>query len=65
MIRKIQIQNDKTLPKLNIKNSDIEFSNVNFYYDTGNAKAIKQINLKIRGNTMTAFVGHSGAGKAQ
>ena len=62
--KKIKIQNDKTLPKLNIKNSDIEFSNVNFYYDTGNAKAIKQINLKIRGNTMTAFVGHSGAGKS-
>ena len=27
-------------------------------------KQLKNINLDIKGNTMTAFVGHSGAGKS-
>jgi len=47
-----------------LRNSDIKFSNVNFKYETTNEKAIKDINFKIKGNTMTAFVGHSGAGKS-
>ena len=34
-----------------------------FNYETINEKAIKNISLEIKGNTMTAFVGHSGAGK--
>ena len=51
-------------PKLIIKNSDIDFENVTFKYDTTHNQAIKNINLNIQGNTMTAFVGHSGAGKS-
>ena len=61
---KINIINDQNLPRLNIKNSDIAFKDVNFYYETGKAKAIKNISFNINGNTMTAFVGHSGAGKS-
>jgi ATP-binding cassette, subfamily B, bacterial MsbA len=62
--KKIEVKNDNNLPKLSLKNSNIEFNNVNFSYATTDDKAIKNINLKISGNTMAAFVGHSGAGKS-
>ncbi len=62
--KKIDIQENSSHPKLILRNSDIKFSNVNFKYETTNEKAIKDINFKIKGNTMTAFVGHSGAGKS-
>jgi subfamily B ATP-binding cassette protein MsbA len=62
--KKIEVMNNKNHPELLIKNSDIEFSNVGFSYTTTDEKAIKNINLKISGNTMAAFVGHSGAGKS-
>ena len=62
--KKIEVKNDNNLPKLSLKNSNIEFNNVNFSYATTEDKAIKNINLKISGNTMAAFVGHSGAGKS-
>ena len=51
-------------PKLIIKNSNIKFNNVSFKYETTNEKAIKNIQFEIKGNTITAFVGHSGAGKS-
>ena len=51
-------------PNLVLKNSNIEFKNVGFKYDTTNEKAIKEININIKGNSMAAFVGHSGAGKS-
>ena len=62
--KKIEIQDDKNLPKLFIKNSDIKFNNVSFKYSSTKEKAIQNINLDIKGNTMAAFVGHSGAGKS-
>ncbi len=62
--KKIKIQDDKNLPKLFIKNSDIKFNNVSFKYSSTKEKAIQNINLDIKGNTMAAFVGHSGAGKS-
>ena len=62
--KKIQIRDDFSLPKLQIKNSDINFKNVSFNYNSTDEKAIKNININIKGNTMTAFVGHSGAGKS-
>ena len=62
--KNILIKENEILPELQIKNSDIKFENVNFKYDTTEEKAIKNINLNISGNTMTAFVGHSGAGKS-
>ena len=51
-------------PKLVLKNSDIKFNNVSFKYALTDEKAVKNLNLEIKGNTMTAFVGHSGAGKS-
>ena len=37
---------------------------MSFNYDLTAQKAIKNVNLHIHGNSMTAFVGHSGAGKS-
>ena len=60
----IKIKDLPEAPKLILKNSDIIFNNVGFKYDSTNEKAIKNVNLEIKGNKMTAFVGHSGAGKS-
>ena len=62
--KKIEIKEDNNNPKLILKNSDIIFKNVSFNYSNTKEKAINEINLEIKGNTMTAFVGHSGAGKS-
>ncbi len=62
--KEIEIKNDPNLPNLEISNCDISYKNVNFKYDTTNDKAIKNLNLEIKGGTMTALVGHSGAGKS-
>ena len=62
--KKIHVSNNKNLPELIIKKSEIEFQKVNFNYENTNEKAVIDLNLKIIGNAMTAFVGHSGAGKS-
>ncbi len=60
----INIKELPSSPKLILKNSDIKFNNVSFKYDLTDEKAVKNLNIEIKGNTMTAFVGHSGAGKS-
>ena len=60
----IKIVNNVQLPKLNIQKSNIHFKNVSFGYETNNSKAIKNISLLIKGGSMVALVGHSGAGKS-
>ena len=60
----IKINNDNSLPNLVIKKSEINFKDVSFGYDTGEIKAIKNVNLSIAGGSMAALVGHSGAGKS-
>ena len=60
----IQVKEESGSPDLNLKNSDIKFTNVGFKYESTEAKAIKNISLNIKGNSMSAFVGHSGAGKS-
>ena len=62
--KSVEIKDNKSLPILEIKNSNIDFENVDFKYLYTNSRAIKNINLKIQGGTMAAFVGHSGAGKS-
>ena len=62
--KNIEVKEIDNMPKLILSNSDIKFNNVGFKYDTTKEKAIKDINLSIKGNTMAAFVGHSGAGKS-
>ena len=60
----IKINNDKSLPDLKASKGNIKFNNVSFKYENSNDKAINDINLNIRGGSMAAFVGHSGAGKS-
>ncbi len=60
----IKISNNQSLPELKTSSCNIKFSNVSFKYENSNDKAIKDINLDIKGGTITAFVGHSGAGKS-
>ena len=49
---------------LDIKNSDIEFKNVNFAYEIKEGKTLESINLELKGGKMTSLVGHSGSGKS-
>ena len=60
----IEAINDPTLPNLKIERCSIRFDNVSFSYLNTNEKAINNINFNINGGSMTAFVGHSGAGKS-
>ena len=60
----IRIKELKDAPKLILKNSDINFKKVDFKYETTEERAVKEISFNIKGNTMAAFVGHSGAGKS-
>ena len=60
----IETQNDKNLPSLKIDQCNIKFTDVSFHYVNTKEKAVKKINLEIKGGSMTAFVGHSGAGKS-
>ena len=62
--KEIKIKELVNAPKLILKNSDIKFRNVGFKYESTDQKAIKDISLDIKGNSMSAFVGHSGAGKS-
>ena len=62
--KKIDIKNNPRLPDLNISNCDIKFKNLNFKYETTNDRALINLNLEIKGGSMTALVGQSGAGKS-
>ena len=60
----IKIKQENHLPDLKIKECNISFKDVSFNYKNTDKKAIKNINMDIQGGSMTAFVGHSGAGKS-
>ena len=60
----IKIKEVETNPELKVESSNIKFINVGFKYANTEKKAIKSVSLDIKGNTMSAFVGHSGAGKS-
>ena len=62
--REIKIKELSDAPKLILKKSNINFNKVGFKYETTEEKAIKGVSFNIEGNTMAAFVGHSGAGKS-
>jgi len=59
-----QIANNEKLSDLLIDKCEIEFKNVSFKYENTERKAVKNVDIKISGGCMTAFVGHSGAGKS-
>jgi subfamily B ATP-binding cassette protein MsbA len=60
----IKTKHNDDLPDLKIKESNITFENISFNYLNTEEKAIKNISLEIKGGSMTAFVGQSGAGKS-
>ena len=50
---------------LDVESGSISFKGVNFNYESNlDNKVLKNINLEIAGNKMTALVGHSGSGKS-
>jgi len=59
-----QIANNEKLSDLLIDKCEIEFKNVSFKYENTEKKAVKNVDIIISGGCMTAFVGHSGAGKS-
>ncbi len=62
---KNRINSNENLKKLEIKEGTIIFRNVNFnYFSNANNEVLKDINIDISGNKMTALVGHSGSGKS-
>ncbi len=60
----IKIREDKNLPALIVNNCNISFNDIGFKYESTEKRAVKNINLEIEGGSMSAFVGHSGAGKS-
>ena len=62
--KNIEIKNDESLPDIEITDTNIIFNNVSFKYQMTNEKAVSNINISIKGGSMSAFVGHSGAGKS-
>ena len=62
--KSIKIKEDKSLPEITVNKCNIIFNNVGFNYESTEKQAVRNINLEIEGGSMTAFVGHSGAGKS-
>ena len=60
----IETKDDFKSHDLKLNQCSIKFNNVNFHYSNTKEKAVKNINLEIKGGTVAAFVGHSGAGKS-
>jgi len=61
---KNQIINKENAKKIIINQSNIKFKDVNFSYPSSKNHAIKNINLEVKGGSLTALVGPSGAGKS-
>ena len=62
---KNNISSNESLGELKLNEGSINFSNVNFNYESNlDNRVLKDININITGNKMTALVGHSGSGKS-
>ena len=62
---KNDISSNESLGELKLNEGSINFSNVNFNYESNlDNRVLKDININIAGNKMTALVGHSGSGKS-
>tara|TARA_B100001057_G_scaffold161803_1_gene162499 strand:- start:2955 stop:4697 length:1743 start_codon:yes stop_codon:yes gene_type:complete len=62
--QKITIKEDDSLPQLRIEKANIIFEKVFFKYQSTKEVTIKNISFDVKGGSMAAFVGHSGAGKS-
>jgi len=60
----ITIKDKENAKKLNLNGGNISFKNVYFSYPETNEQAVKNINLNVKGGSIVALVGHSGAGKS-
>ena len=62
---KNNISSNESLGELKLNEGSINFSNVNFNYESNlDNRVLNDININIAGNKMTALVGHSGSGKS-
>ncbi|MDA7582795.1 ABC transporter transmembrane domain-containing protein [Candidatus Pelagibacter sp.] len=61
---KNQITDCMDAKDISVVNTNIEFSNINFKYNSVEKNVLENINLKITGGKMTSLVGHSGSGKS-
>ena len=61
---KNKITDHQDAQDINIKNSSINFKNINFRYNLEEEDVLKDINIYMPGGKMTSLVGHSGSGKS-
>jgi len=61
---KNKITDHQNAQDINIKNSSINFKNINFRYNLEEEDVLKNINIYMPGGKMTSLVGHSGSGKS-
>ena len=62
--RENEIKDNSDLPDLKISEANIDFKEVDFYYNKNEKIVLEKTNLKMKGGKMTALVGLSGAGKS-
>ena len=62
--QKNNITEAKNAMPLNVSNSEVKFSNVNFAYNIDESQTLESVNLIFKGKKMTSLVGHSGSGKS-
>ena len=62
--QKNMIYNSPDAKDMKIKNSEIEFKDINFSYESEGEQTLNSINLEFKGGKMTSLVGHSGSGKS-
>ncbi|MDA7606763.1 ABC transporter ATP-binding protein/permease [Pelagibacteraceae bacterium] len=60
----VEVKQNNDCPDLIINKSNISFKKINFSYLNTEKRALKNVDIDIEGGSMTAFVGHSGAGKS-
>ena len=57
--------NDSSNAKdIKIENSEINFKDISFWYESEGEQTLNSINLQFKGKEMTSLVGHSGSGKS-
>ncbi len=62
--QKNMINDSSDAKDIKIKNSEIEFKDLDFSYELEGQQTLNSINLQFKGGKMTSLVGHSGSGKS-
>ena len=58
------IINSSDAKDITIENSEIDFKDISFWYESEGEQTLNSINLQFKGKEMTSLVGHSGSGKS-